>query len=79
MSENEVNLKVDATGLKCPMPVIKAKKGIQSIDVGQVMEVLSTDPGSVADFKAWSRSTGNELVESSQNADVYAFKIRRLK
>lgn len=79
MKEQDVTIKVDATGLKCPLPVIKAKKGIESIAVGEVMEVLSTDPGSVADFKAWTRSTGHELVDSGQNADVFTFHIRRTK
>lgn len=75
----EADLKVDASGLKCPMPVIRAKKGITSVDVGQVVEILSTDPGSMADFKAWSRSTGHELLSAEQEGEVYRFFIRRSK
>ncbi|WP_053959132.1 sulfurtransferase TusA family protein [Sulfobacillus thermosulfidooxidans] len=75
----EADLKVDASGLKCPMPVIRAKKGITSVEVGQVVEILSTDPGSMADFKAWARSTGHELLLAEQQGEVFRFLIRRMK
>ncbi len=75
----EADLKVDASGLKCPMPVIRAKKGITSVEIGQVVEVLSTDPGSMADFKAWSKSTGHELLLAEQEGEVFRFLIRRTK
>ncbi|OLZ12171.1 sulfurtransferase TusA family protein [Sulfobacillus thermosulfidooxidans] len=75
----EADLKVDASGLKCPMPVIRAKKGITSVEVGQVVEILSTDPGSMADFKAWARSTGHELLLAEQQGEVFRFLIRRTK
>ncbi len=75
----EVDLKVDASGLKCPMPVIRAKKGITTEEIGQVVEILSTDPGSMADFKAWCRSTGHELLLAEQQGEVFRFLIRRMK
>ncbi|MHB1956348.1 MAG: sulfurtransferase TusA family protein [Sulfobacillus sp.] len=78
-SVETIALKVDASGLKCPMPVIRAKKGISSVEIGQNMEILATDPGAMADFKAWARSTGNELLLAEQNGDVFRFVIRRLK
>jgi tRNA 2-thiouridine synthesizing protein A len=72
-------LTVDARGLSCPLPVIRAKKGLQSVTVGEVVEVLATDPGSLADFEAWTRSTGHELVAARQEGDVFRFHIRRTK
>ena len=75
----EITLKVDASGLKCPMPVIRAKKGISSVAVGQAIELLATDPGAMADFKAWTRSTGHELVIAEQHGEVLRFVIRRLQ
>lgn len=69
---------LDAKGLNCPLPILKAKKALKEIDAGQVLQVLSTDPGSVADFQAFSRTTGNELVEHSEDGGVYTFLIRKV-
>ncbi|AEJ41675.1 SirA family protein [Sulfobacillus acidophilus TPY] len=79
MATENVTLVVDAKGLACPMPVFKAKKGLQSVQIGEVVEVLSTDPGSVADFKAFANSTGHELLLSEQDGTVYRFLLRRAK
>jgi len=68
---------VDALGLSCPMPIVKAALAIRTIASGDSLEVLATDPGSVKDFAAWSRTTGNELVEQSVDAGVYRFVVRR--
>lgn len=70
---------LDAKGMNCPLPILKTKKALQGLETGQMLEVLATDPGSVADFKAFCRQTGNELVESTQDGDVYKFLIKRLK
>lgn len=70
---------LDAKGLNCPLPILKTKKALQGIQIGQVLEVLATDPGSVADFQAFCRQTGNELVESNQHGDIYKFLVKRLK
>lgn len=77
--ETAVTLTVDARGLGCPLPVIRAKKGLSSVEIGQVVEVLATDPGSMADFEAWTRSTGHRLVKAEQVNDRYIFHIRRTK
>ncbi len=71
-------LLLDAKGLNCPLPILKAKKALKEVSIGATLEVLATDPGSVADFAAFCRATGNELVESSQDSDVYRFVIRRV-
>jgi tRNA 2-thiouridine synthesizing protein A len=70
---------LDTKGLNCPLPILKTKKALQGMQLGQVLEILATDPGSVADFEAFCRQTGNELVESSQDQDVYKFLIKRVK
>ncbi len=71
------DLELDARGLNCPLPILRAKKSIQSLSVGQVLRIVSTDPGSVKDFEAFCKQTGNELVESAQDGGEYAFNIRK--
>jgi tRNA 2-thiouridine synthesizing protein A len=72
-----VDVKVDARGLNCPMPIVKTAQAVKGMASGQVLEVLATDPGSVKDFEAWSRSTGNALVEQSMDGGVYRFLLRK--
>jgi len=73
----EVSQHVDARGLSCPMPIVKTAQAIKTVASGELIEVLATDAGSVKDFAAWSRTTGNELVEQSVDGGVYRFVIRR--
>ena len=68
---------LDAKGLNCPLPILKAKKALKSIVAGQTLEILSTDPGSVADFAAFCRTTGNELVEQNEADGIYTYLIRK--
>ena len=68
---------LDLKGLSCPLPIIKTAKAMKDMNPGELLEVLATDPGSVPDFKAWSQSTGNPLVESSQQAGVFHFVLRK--
>lgn len=70
--------KLDAKGLNCPLPILKAKKALKDIPEGEVLEIQATDPGSVADFAAFCRQTGNELVDSNQDGDIYNFSIKRV-
>jgi tRNA 2-thiouridine synthesizing protein A len=72
------NQLLDAKGLNCPLPILKAKKALKDVPTGGTLEVLATDPGSVADFQAFCRTTGNELVESTQASGVYRFLIKRM-
>jgi tRNA 2-thiouridine synthesizing protein A len=62
--------------LNCPLPILKAKKAIGDVPKGGTLEVLATDPGSVADFQAFCRSTGNKLVEQTEASGVYRFLIQ---
>ena len=79
MSEDIKIAKVmDLKGLACPMPVVKVSKGIKEVEVGEVIEAISTDPGSLTDFPAWARTSGNEIIDTQQNGDEIKFKIKRL-
>jgi len=69
---------LDAKGLNCPLPILKAKKALTGLDNGKTLEVLSTDPGSVADFEAFCRATGNEMLEHNNDGDIYRFVIKRV-
>jgi tRNA 2-thiouridine synthesizing protein A len=68
---------MDLKGLPCPMPVVKVSKGIKEISVGQVLEAQTTDPGALADFPAWARTSGNEIVKTEQDNGTIRFYIRR--
>jgi tRNA 2-thiouridine synthesizing protein A len=72
-----ISRQVDARGLSCPMPIVKTAQAIRTIDSGELIEVLATDPGSVKDFAAWSRTTGNELIEQTADGGVFRFVLRR--
>ncbi len=68
---------LDAKGLNCPLPILKAKKALKDVPAGGTLEILATDPGAVADFQAFCRTTGNELVEHSEEGGVYKFLMRK--
>lgn len=76
-TESEIIAKVDARGLSCPMPIVRTAQAAKPMASGTLLEVLATDPGSVKDFAAWCRSTGNTLVEQTADGAVYRFVIRR--
>ena len=69
--------RLDATGLNCPLPVLRTKKAIKALNVDDTLEVLSTDPGSAQDMPAFCKATGNELVESGEDGGVFRFLIRK--
>ena len=69
---------LDAKGLNCPLPILKAKKMLSGMQAGDVLVIEATDPGSVADFAAFCSQTGNELLESGQEGDVFKFKIKKV-
>jgi tRNA 2-thiouridine synthesizing protein A len=68
---------LDLKGLSCPLPIIKTAKAMKELKPGDLLEVFATDPGSVPDFKAWSQTTGNPLVETSSEAGVFHFVLRK--
>lgn len=71
------NVVVDAKGLNCPMPIVKTAQAIKTIASGETVEVLATDAGSVKDFAAWSKTTGNELIEQTTDGGVFRFVLRK--
>lgn len=79
MDELKPEKTLDARGLQCPMPVVKTSQEIKTVPVGGVLEVLATDPGSMADISAWAKSSGNELVKMEKGEGVFRFLIRRVK
>ena len=76
MTTHTIAATVDARNLSCPMPIVKTAQQMKSIASGQLVEVLATDPGSVKDFEAWARSTGNPLLEQTLDGGVYRFVLR---
>jgi len=70
---------LDCSGLLCPVPVIKTSKAIKELQVGQVLQMVATDPGAPADMEALARQTGNELLDSHQEDGKYIFYFRRVK
>jgi tRNA 2-thiouridine synthesizing protein A len=77
MQALEITQTVDARGLSCPMPIVKVAQAVKPLPSGAVVELLATDPGSTKDVAAWSRATGNELLDQSSDGGVYRFVIRR--
>jgi len=71
------DIEVDATGLNCPLPILKAKKALSELTSGQVLKVISTDPGAKRDFEAFARQTGNELIAQSQAGVALSFYLMR--
>jgi tRNA 2-thiouridine synthesizing protein A len=68
---------LDARGLNCPLPILRAKKALNELTTGQVLKILATDPGSVKDFAAFAKQTGNELLTSSEAGGEYTFFIKK--
>ncbi|AXF00165.1 sulfurtransferase TusA family protein [Paraburkholderia hospita] len=74
----QIHKEVDARGLNCPLPILRAKKALADMESGQILRVLATDPGSQRDFAAFSKQTGNEIVEVTTTSDkVFVFLMRR--
>jgi tRNA 2-thiouridine synthesizing protein A len=69
---------LDVKGLNCPLPILRAKKALKDVPAGGTLQVLATDPGAVKDFEAFCRTTGNELLESKSEGNVFSFTIKRM-
>ena len=72
-----IDKEVDARGLNCPLPILRAKKALAEMASGQLLKVVATDTGSLRDFQAFARQTGNELVEQQTVGDTYVHVLRR--
>ncbi|MCK5876146.1 MAG: sulfurtransferase TusA family protein [Candidatus Marithrix sp.] len=67
---------LDASGLNCPLPILRAKKTLNGMESGQILRIVATDPGSVKDFEAFAKQTGNELIESGEEGGKYTFLLK---
>jgi tRNA 2-thiouridine synthesizing protein A len=74
---SEVDVELDATGLNCPLPILRARKALARMESGQVLRIVATDPGSVKDFDAFARQTGCTLLESREADGAFRFLIRK--
>ncbi|MBP7602778.1 MAG: sulfurtransferase TusA family protein [Spirochaetes bacterium] len=77
--EIKVDVKMDLKGLACPLPVVKVSQQIKKMKVGEVLEAETTDPGAHADFPAWAKSSGNEIVQTVKEEKSAKFYIKKLK
>ena len=73
----EFDQELDACGLNCPLPILRAKKALAGLESGQVLHIIATDPGSVKDFEAFSKQTGNELLDSNEDGGKYHFMVKK--
>ncbi len=73
----EFDQELDATGLNCPLPILRAKKALAELTSGQVLRVIATDPGSVKDFAAFAKQTGHALEDSSEDGGKFYFRLRK--
>lgn len=74
---SDFDSELDATGLNCPLPILRAKKAIAAMDAGQTLKIIATDPGSVKDFEAFCKQTGNELLSSGEEGGKFLFMIKK--
>jgi len=68
---------LDASGLNCPLPILRAKKSLAGMQAGQILHIIATDPGSVKDFEAFAKQTGNDLMESKEEGGKFYFLIKK--
>ena len=73
----EITRELDTRGLNCPLPILRAKKTLNGMNAGEVLGIVSTDPGSVKDFEAFAAQTGNALLESSEINGEFHFKVKK--
>lgn len=74
---SDFDSELDASGLNCPLPILRAKKAISALDDGQTLRIVATDPGSVKDFEAFCKQTGNDLVSSGEEEGKFVFMIKK--
>lgn len=79
MIELKADKVLDCSGLLCPIPVVKTSKAIKELEVGQVLQMIATDPGAPPDMAAWTRQTGHEMLESHEEGGKFIFFFRRTK
>ena len=74
---SEFHEELDASGLNCPLPILRAKKTLAGMESGKVLRIVATDPGSVKDFEAFAKQTGNEMLDSGEEGGKFVFRIQK--
>ena len=74
---SDVTKELVTTGLNCPMPILRAKKALKELQPGDILRVTATDPGSVKDFEAFAKQTGNELLDSLTEGDTFIYRLKK--
>lgn len=77
MADYTVSKELNCKGMLCPMPVVKTRKAIKEMAVGEVLSMVSTDPGSMPDMQAWANQTGHELLDAKEDGDLFHFIIKK--
>jgi tRNA 2-thiouridine synthesizing protein A len=77
MSDIACNMELDCKGMNCPLPILKTKKAIDSLESGQVLKMIATDPGSVKDMASWASRTGHELIGHTEAGEVHTYFIKK--
>ena len=75
----EVTETLDTSGLSCPLPILKSKKALKKLNVGDILKIISTDPGSKKDIASWCRVTGQELLEDGEEGGKFVYLVKRMK
>lgn len=73
----QIDKELDARGLNCPLPILRTKKALSDMATGQILKIIATDPGAVKDFMAFSKQTGNALIEHSEVENTFTFLMRK--
>lgn len=74
---SDFNTELDASGLNCPLPILRCKKAMNGMETGEIIKVVATDPGAVKDFEAYCKQTGHELLSSGEEAGKFVFMIKK--
>lgn len=77
MADYKIDFTLDTSGMLCPMPIVKTSKAIKDLEVGAIMEMISTDKGSMPDMKAWANQTHHELLEANDEGSKFRFIIKK--
>jgi len=73
----EFDQELDACGLNCPLPILRAKKALAGLESGQILHIIATDPGAVKDFEAFAKQTGNELLDTNEDNGKFSFRVKK--
>ncbi len=77
MNDTAIDKELDARGLNCPLPILRAKKALNEMQAGQILRIVATDPGAIKDFQAFAKQTGNDLLDSREASAEYTFLMRK--